>query len=126
MAVPSTATATPDVHATGARSRRRPADPWAPSGGSPRGARGGSGAGGGTGRGCHRRNLGQERRQLERPPFPAIRPGAAPTGWLSATLPDGAVLWYPPSMRPVTADPGAASAVRLDHTGGSSPEPLRE
>jgi len=51
------------------------------------------------------------------PPFPAIHPGAAPAGWLSARLPDGAVLWYPPSMRPVTADRGAASAVRLGRTG---------
>jgi hypothetical protein len=51
------------------------------------------------------------------PPFPATHPGAAPTGWLSATLPDGAVLWYPPSMRSVTADRGAASAVRLSRTG---------
>ena len=51
------------------------------------------------------------------PPFPAIHPGAAPAGWLSATLPDGAVLWYPPSMRTVTADRGAASAVRLGRTG---------
>jgi hypothetical protein len=51
------------------------------------------------------------------PSFPAIRPGAAPAGWLSATLPDGSVLWYPPSMRRVTADRGAASAVRLGRTG---------
>ena len=51
------------------------------------------------------------------PPFPAIHPGAAPAGWLAATLPDGAVLWYPPSMRSVTADRGAASAVRLSRTG---------
>jgi hypothetical protein len=51
-----------------------------------------------------------------RPSFPAIHPGAAPAGWLSATLPDGAVPWYPPSMRPVTADPGAAAAVRLGRT----------
>ena len=51
------------------------------------------------------------------PPFLAIHPGAAPAGWLSATLPDGAVLWYPPSMRSVTADRGAASAVRLSRTG---------
>src|SRR5215471_6769281 len=49
--------------------------------------------------------------------FQAIHPGAAPAGWHSATLPDGAVLWYPPSMRPVTADPGAASAARLGRTG---------
>ena len=52
------------------------------------------------------------------PAFPAIHPAAAPAGWLSATLPDGAVLWYPPSMRPVTADRGAASAVRLGRAGG--------
>jgi hypothetical protein len=51
------------------------------------------------------------------PPFPAIRPIDAPPGWLSATLPDGAVLAYPPSMRPVTADSGAASAAQLSSTG---------
>jgi hypothetical protein len=50
-------------------------------------------------------------------PFPAIHPGAAPAGWLSATLPDGAVLSYPPSMHSVPADRGAASAVRLDRAG---------
>jgi hypothetical protein len=64
----------------------------APCGDPSRGARGGSGAGGG-GCGCHRRDLGQERRPLERAAVPAIHPGAAPAGWLSATLPDGAVLW---------------------------------
>jgi hypothetical protein len=51
------------------------------------------------------------------PPFPAIHPGPAPNGWLSATLPDGAVLSYPPSMRPVTADRGAASAAQLSPAG---------
>jgi hypothetical protein len=52
------------------------------------------------------------------PPFPGIHPGAAPNGWLSATLPDGAVLSYPPSMHPVTADRGAASAAQLNAAGG--------
>ncbi len=48
---------------------------------------------------------------------PAIRASAAPAAWHSAALQDGAVLSYPPSMRPVGSDPGSASAAQLSPAG---------
>jgi hypothetical protein len=52
-----------------------------------------------------------------RPSVPAIRASAAPAGWHSVALPDGAVLSYPPSMRPVHSDPGSASSAQLSPAG---------
>ena len=44
--------------------------------------------------------------------FSWFRASPPPSGWHQVTLPDGARLFYPPSLRPTTADPGAASVVR--------------
>jgi hypothetical protein len=45
-------------------------------------------------------------------------PASAPSGWQHLTLPNGtAVLYYPPSMHPVSGDSDAASAARLGPDG---------
>jgi hypothetical protein len=51
-------------------------------------------------------------------PFSWLTPTPAPASWRQLALPAGtAVLSYPPSMRPVAADPGAVSAALVDPTG---------
>jgi hypothetical protein len=49
--------------------------------------------------------------------FTGLTASAAPAGWHSATLPDGAVLSYPPSMLPVRTDDGTASVAQLSPAG---------
>jgi hypothetical protein len=49
--------------------------------------------------------------------FPSLHAGPAPLGWHSVTLPDGAVLSFPPSMQPVRSDKGAASAAAFSPSG---------
>ncbi len=48
----------------------------------------------------------------------ALAPAPAPSGWQHLTLPNGAaVLFYPPSMHPVSGDSDAVSAARLGPDG---------
>jgi hypothetical protein len=49
--------------------------------------------------------------------FPLVQARPAPAGWRSATLPDGAVLAYPPAMHLVSGDLGSASAARVGPGG---------
>jgi hypothetical protein len=50
--------------------------------------------------------------------FPQLTPRAAPAAWRQVMLPNGtAVLSYPPSLRPVHSDKGAASVARLSPSG---------
>jgi len=52
------------------------------------------------------------------PAVGALAPKAAPAGWHSAALPDGAaVLAYPPVMHPVSGDRGTVSAAELSSSG---------
>jgi hypothetical protein len=50
--------------------------------------------------------------------LPLIRAHHAPAGWRSVTLPDGAVMSYPPKMHLVGGDPGSASAAEFGRAGG--------
>lgn len=51
--------------------------------------------------------------------FPALKPGPAPPGWHSASLPGGqGVLAYPPSMVRIGGDRGTVSAARYSRTRG--------
>lgn len=46
--------------------------------------------------------------------FAWLKPAPAPSGWLSARLPSGATIAYPPQWRPIRGDRGTASAALLD------------
>lgn len=52
------------------------------------------------------------------PAFAWLRPGAAPHGWLSMRLPNGAALTYPRGWKIVAGDHGTATAALLDGHGG--------
>jgi hypothetical protein len=42
--------------------------------------------------------------------FAWLQPAAAPSGWLSATIPNGATMAYPPHWNRLESDPGTVSA----------------
>src|SRR5205823_10951594 len=50
-------------------------------------------------------------------PFAWFVPGAPPAGWKQLTLPAGALLSYPPSLRPVRAGTDEVSVAERDANG---------